>query len=421
MVDKTDNHEYNVPNEGETDWHLPLNENFENYDTDIEIRDKESNRSNYDPKAGAKFLATDTERVFLGDGSSWTPLESTSKLPRFEQVSINDSGIAGPSLWVNGDGGNGINVTTNQGYALFADGSDAKGAIITKGSIRVGKDDGASFVPVVEVDGDLNDDAARVRGVEPSPSGSLGVSDLRLGLTEAGDLLTLTTTSNSREYVGVGRSEPITPSSGFGLTTSSSGDYAGMYVDAVDGSDQPFYGYAVDGNERAWHYWDESDGVWKLTFYEGYRGEDKMWVTADGDVEAKGNKNFVQSVDTDDGEKEVVYTASEAPTPHTELSGVAELEDGRAAVELPDHFGWVTDDDEPIVVQITPYGGELGTRVVERSTDRFVVEDLEGEGDYEFAYTVKGTREGQADKEVVRDPAPDRTAGETGGPTPADD
>jgi hypothetical protein len=196
-----------------------------------------------------------------------------------------------------------------------------------------------------------------------------------------------------------------------------------MYPDGTTNPDQPIFVHSPDWPGWGLFFNDDdnlfefrSNGITKIAMYPASGSMD-----LDGDLDVSGNKNFVQSVDTDDGEREVVYTATEAGTPHTEASGVAELEDGRAAVELPDHFGWVTDDDEPIVVQITPYGGELGTRVVERSTDRFVVEDLEGDGDYEFAYTVKGTREGQADKEVVRDPAPDRTAGETGGPTPADD
>lgn len=67
----TDNHSYNTPGLGTTDWHLPLNQNFERLDTGVEIRDVEANLSEYTPKSGAKFLSTDTKRVFLGDGSEW--------------------------------------------------------------------------------------------------------------------------------------------------------------------------------------------------------------------------------------------------------------------------------------------------------------------------------------------------------------
>lgn len=146
---------------------------------------------------------------------------------------------------------------------------------------------------------------------------------------------------------------------------------------------------------------------------------DDSVVSVEGDLDVSGNKNFTQAIDTDDGEKEVVYTASEAPKAPTEVSGVAQLEDGRTEIDLPGHFEWVTSDDEPLVVQTTPYGGTAGLKVVERSTDRLVVEALDGERDYEFAYTVRGTGEGHGDKQVVREPTPKRPDGHAS--APADD
>lgn len=75
------NHEYNTPNAGTSDWHVPLNANFEQLDTDVEIRDADANKSEYEPKDGALFRATDTGDVYLGDGSNWVehnpPVEST--------------------------------------------------------------------------------------------------------------------------------------------------------------------------------------------------------------------------------------------------------------------------------------------------------------------------------------------------------
>lgn len=83
---QTPNHGYNVPEEGTTDWHIPLNENFRRFDTDVEIRDTEANRTDYDPKAGAKFFSTDTGAVYLGDGSEWSPVERTSRAPSYENL-----------------------------------------------------------------------------------------------------------------------------------------------------------------------------------------------------------------------------------------------------------------------------------------------------------------------------------------------
>lgn len=70
----TDNHQYETPPSGSLDWDQPLNRNFERIDTDVEIRDTDASRSNYVAKTGAKFLATDTGNVYLGDGGSWSQL-----------------------------------------------------------------------------------------------------------------------------------------------------------------------------------------------------------------------------------------------------------------------------------------------------------------------------------------------------------
>jgi len=65
------NHRYDRPSEGSIDWHIPLNENFKQLDRDVEVRDLEANRSDYQPAMGAKFLATDSGATYTGDGSNW--------------------------------------------------------------------------------------------------------------------------------------------------------------------------------------------------------------------------------------------------------------------------------------------------------------------------------------------------------------
>ena len=74
----TKNHNYNTPEKGSADWHVPLNENFAKLDTDIEVRDVESNRNEYTPKDGAKFFATDTGTVYIGDGDQWQRVHQES-------------------------------------------------------------------------------------------------------------------------------------------------------------------------------------------------------------------------------------------------------------------------------------------------------------------------------------------------------
>jgi len=89
----TENHDYNTPAEGTTDWHIPLNENFEKIDNDVEIRDTDSNRDSYQPKEGAKYFSTDTGDVYIGNGSSWNAISAgtSDDNPRFNSVNANET------------------------------------------------------------------------------------------------------------------------------------------------------------------------------------------------------------------------------------------------------------------------------------------------------------------------------------------
>lgn len=72
---ETPNHGYNIPEEGTENWHVPLNQNFNRIDADIEIRAPESNRKNYDPKEGTKYEATDSGAVYYGNGTEWVLID----------------------------------------------------------------------------------------------------------------------------------------------------------------------------------------------------------------------------------------------------------------------------------------------------------------------------------------------------------
>jgi len=324
MPNPTENHEYNHPAKGTTNWHVPLNDNFAQFDTDIEIRDADANRGNYTPKQGAKFLATDTENVYVGDGSSWNEVASSGTNPSFEEVQATRLGL---------------------GRSPFSN---------TRITARLQSGQGAV------VDAQTSSGENTATGVYAEASSSSGN--------------TFGTYSVSRSPDGHGV---------FGVNFVESGSAIG-----VEGRNFSPDGVGVQGLNR-----------------EGYGVRSVGDCKVEGTLEVTGTKNFTQTVDTDDGEKEVVYTATEAGTPHTEISGVARLEDGRAEVDLPEHFAWVTSEDEPLHVQITPHSVESdGRAAVERSRHRIVVADLDGEGAYEFSYTVSGTRNGHEDKEVVRDP-----------------
>lgn len=82
----TENHDFNEPQKGTTDWHIPLNENFSRLDRVVEIRDGDSNRTQYQPKRGAKFFATDTENEYIGDGNRWVKVQTSGSSPAFDAV-----------------------------------------------------------------------------------------------------------------------------------------------------------------------------------------------------------------------------------------------------------------------------------------------------------------------------------------------
>lgn len=88
---ETDNHGYQIPDPGSEDWHVPINDNFEAFETDIEVRDEFSNLSEYEPHDGAKFLATDTGAAYVGDGSDWNWLRSTGGSPTLNGLNVDNN------------------------------------------------------------------------------------------------------------------------------------------------------------------------------------------------------------------------------------------------------------------------------------------------------------------------------------------
>lgn len=92
---ETPNHNYNLPSAGTQNWHQPLNENFKQYDTDIEIRDQTPTLADYEPKDGAKFLATDTGNLFIGDGEQWNHLDTSTRSGSGLQQGVRGSTVHG--------------------------------------------------------------------------------------------------------------------------------------------------------------------------------------------------------------------------------------------------------------------------------------------------------------------------------------
>jgi hypothetical protein len=80
MAQETPNHKYNRPKKGEEDWHNPLNENFNDIDADVELRDfggPNEGSNDYEPVENAKYFDMESGRVYIGfpatTGFEWAP------------------------------------------------------------------------------------------------------------------------------------------------------------------------------------------------------------------------------------------------------------------------------------------------------------------------------------------------------------
>ncbi|WP_152421625.1 right-handed parallel beta-helix repeat-containing protein [Halogeometricum pallidum] len=125
----THNHSYHQPAKGTTDWHLPLNSNFENLDTDVGVRDADANRGEYEPKAGAKFEATDSGAVYLGDGSEWVLVDR-----RVDSLTTGSQRLTDRSIvYAYGSGGNYVEPFPVSEYSDLGDTVNAAFAAIASG------------------------------------------------------------------------------------------------------------------------------------------------------------------------------------------------------------------------------------------------------------------------------------------------
>jgi len=128
-------------------------------------------------------------------------------------------------------------------------------------------------------------------------------------------------------------------------------------------------------------------------------------IDKDGNVSIKGNltaasKSFVQD-DPADPTKQIVYVSLEGPEAGTYIRGTAQLVNGEAVIDLPEHFSLVT-NDEGLTVQLTPRGEWLQLYLVKTSTKQIIVREASGKSG-QFDYLVQGIRKGFENHQVVQE------------------
>ncbi|MBI1925106.1 hypothetical protein HYR99_12765 [Candidatus Poribacteria bacterium] len=119
-----------------------------------------------------------------------------------------------------------------------------------------------------------------------------------------------------------------------------------------------------------------------------------------GDLLVTGSKSFVQDHPTDPT-KEIVYVSLEGGEAGTYSRGTGKLVNGKAVIELPEHFNLVTNEDG-LTVQLTPRGEWLQLYVVQLNTRQIVVEEAQGKSG-QFDYLIQGVRKGYENHQVIRD------------------
>jgi len=161
----------------------------------------------------------------------------------------------------------------------------------------------------------------------------------------------------------------------FGFFEMAGPDFEGGWV----------WGYIEQSPNDTCIFW-RGDGLCKLQIYR------------DGTIRA-ARKEFVADHPTDPT-KSIVYVSLEGPEDGTYIRGTAQLQNGEAVIELPEHFGLVT-NDEGLTVQLTPLGEWLQLYVVEKSAKRIVVREANGKSG-QFDYLVMGVRKGYEHHQVIQ-------------------
>lgn len=114
MTKQTDNHDWTIPEIGETDWGFVLNSFFDDdLEKDVPLRDTIANRPSAGSTAPALFFATDSDEQqwYYNDDSSWYSVNvitvddgSTSVTLDGDTLSFSASGAASVSVSDDGDG-----------------------------------------------------------------------------------------------------------------------------------------------------------------------------------------------------------------------------------------------------------------------------------------------------------------------------
>ncbi|GIV16825.1 MAG: hypothetical protein KatS3mg022_2260 [Armatimonadota bacterium] len=183
----------------------------------------------------------------------------------------------------------------------------------------------------------------------------------------------------------------------------------GAFVENVGGSD--FVGnvvtYGPNGNSNTRLGWAHVDGTpypnhgWMGVHDANGTPKARMYVSGTGHGVIIADVKFFCVPDPEDATRDIYYGCIEGPELAMYVRGTARLVNGRAHIELPDHFRKLA-DEQGMTVQLTPRSAESkGLAAVRVSLNGIeVVELLNGRGNYEFDWRVEAVRKEHRDFRV---------------------
>jgi len=217
-------------------------------------------------------------------------------------------------------------------------------------------------------------------------------------------------------FVGINRATTIGTGEIFGIranTAASPSNFGGMYIEATGPTGQPFYGYAVDGDNPAYHYYSPSRDKWVL-FVGGSGNSSLFSFSSNGDLNVpgrltKGSGSFMIDHPQAPTEKTLSHSFVESPDMMNVYNGNVTLgADGTATVDLPGYFEALNKDFR---YQLTPIGAPGPNLYVaeEISGNRFRIAG--GTAGMRVSWQVTGVRDDPYARkhriDVEEDKAPD--------------
>jgi hypothetical protein len=150
-----------------------------------------------------------------------------------------------------------------------------------------------------------------------------------------------------------------------------------------------YYGVDAEGDAGGAYLRDSNSGIYAYVASQSYG------------ILSNGTKSFVQPNPTDP-DQAIIYAALEGGEAGTYFRGSAQLVDGTAIIDLPEHFSLVT-EEEGLTVQVTPRADCNGLYVAEVTTSRIVVKELRGgRSNARFDFFINGIRLGYQGFQVLR-------------------